>query len=265
MKGLKPERIITNSGRKRKGLGTFFMLLIVFAIGFYVGIKYDDYYPGSESPDVVSQEQGADGADDGAQVSNILKVPGQENMASLYSSESMDTGNEETSIDSGFLDGRMLDNGDTSGSTDQPGAEVGSLEKNDFEGDNAAEISGVENNTRREEGSERSTDIQEEAEAPEKALADAYTLQVAAFSTPEEAQTLVDEYRTKGYNAYIVPVENSRGEKWNLVKIGKFKTIDQAWNYSANFKRREGQDVYVESLGQGTVFNESWNQQSSSQ
>lgn len=262
MKGLKPKLILTKSGRKRRGSGSFFMLLIVFAVGFYVGTKYDDYYPGSDSSDVGSQVKGADGAnDDGA---NIGDVPGQENIAPLFSDESVNTGNEETSIDGKFLGDRMLGSGDTSESTDLHETGASSPEKNGFEGDNAAQTSKDENNSLSEEDSETTSYVREEADAPEKDIAYAYTLQVAAFSAPEEAQTLADEYRNKGYNAYIIPVENSRGEKWNLVKIGRFKTIEQAWDYSADFKRREGQDVYVESLGQSTVFNESWDQQNSS-
>jgi hypothetical protein len=53
-------------------------------------------------------------------------------------------------------------------------------------------------------------------------------------------------------------VENSKGETWNLVKVGKYSSIEQAWSQSALFKRTVGRDAYVETLGTKTVFNESW-------
>jgi len=263
MKELKPQLIITRPGRKRRGFGSFFLLVIVFAAGFYFGIKYDEYYAGNWSSGVQSREEAADGAND--KVTEIQNAPAQENMASLYSEESMNTGNtgkEETSPDSMFPGGRMLDGGDTSESTERPGTEAGSVEKNDIGSDNEAQLSEVGINVLGESGSDAASGIRGEANAPENTKVYAYTLQVAALSTPEEAEVLLNEYRDKGYEAYIVAVENSRGEKWNLVKIGKFKTLNQAWEYSADFQAREGREVYVESVGQDTVFNESWDQRS---
>lgn len=87
---------------------------------------------------------------------------------------------------------------------------------------------------------------------------ESYTLQVAAFATPEEARKAVAGYRSKGYNAYTVEVENSRGEKWILVKIGKYSNIEQAWSQAAVFRKSEGKEAYVETLGQKTAVNESW-------
>jgi len=263
MKELKPQLIITRPGRKRRGFGSFFLLAIVFAAGFYFGIKYDEYYYSNGSSDIQSREEAADGAND--KVTEIQNAPAQENMASLYSEESMNTGNtgkEETSPDGVFPGGRMLDDGDTSESTERPGTEAGSVEKNDIGSDNEAQLSEVGINVLGESGSDAASGIRGEANAPENTKVYAYTLQVAALSTPEEAEVLLNEYRDKGYEAYIVAVENSRGEKWNLVKIGKFKTLNQAWEYSADFQAREGREVYVESVGQDTVFNESWDQRS---
>ena len=96
----------------------------------------------------------------------------------------------------------------------------------------------------------------EDAEKPSSG--ERYTLQVAAFATPDEARKIVNEYRGKGYNAYTVEIENSRGEKWTLVKIGKYGSIEQAWSQAAVFKKREGTEVFVETLGQKTAVNESW-------
>lgn len=119
------------------------------------------------------------------------------------------------------------------------------------------------------EGSEEVTVLSPDTAAPEGEAApgeaekkpsagESYTLQVAAFATPGEARKLVNEYRGKGYNAYTVEIENSRGEKWTLVKIGKYGSIEQAWSQAAVFKKREGAEAFVETLGQKTAVNESW-------
>jgi len=93
---------------------------------------------------------------------------------------------------------------------------------------------------------------------PEKTPKRGYTLQVGAFADKAQADKAVSEYRSKGFGAYTVQVTNSRGETWNLVKVGKYGSIEQAWSQSALFKRSVGKDAFVESLGTKTVFNESW-------
>ncbi|MBI2485491.1 MAG: SPOR domain-containing protein [Deltaproteobacteria bacterium] len=72
-----------------------------------------------------------------------------------------------------------------------------------------------------------------------------YTLQIAAFKKIERAQKVVDELKGKGYDAYIVPIYNSREENWNLIKIGKFKTKEEAGNFAALLREKEGMVAIV--------------------
>jgi cell division septation protein DedD len=94
--------------------------------------------------------------------------------------------------------------------------------------------------------------------ATEQTIKGKYTLQVGAFADKADAEKAVNEYRSKGFSAYTVEVENSKGEQWNLVKIGKYASLEEAWSQSSLFKRTEGKDAYVEVVGKKTVFNESW-------
>jgi len=75
-----------------------------------------------------------------------------------------------------------------------------------------------------------------------------YTLQVAAFkdSEMERAQAFVNKLKDKGYDAYIIPVYNSRGEAWNLVRVGKFKTKEEATDLAVLLHEKEGIETFVD-------------------
>ena len=67
-----------------------------------------------------------------------------------------------------------------------------------------------------------------------------YTIQISAFKKLERAQKVVDELKQKGYDAYMVPTYNSKEENWNLIRIGKFKTKEEARNFVSLLKEKEG-------------------------
>jgi cell division septation protein DedD len=79
---------------------------------------------------------------------------------------------------------------------------------------------------------------------------DKYTLQVAAFAEMERAQKLVNELKEKGYDAYIVSTRNSRGEAWNFIKVGRFKTKEEAQDFADSFQEKETLEAIVEELDQ---------------
>ena len=256
MKELKPRLIITSPGRKRRGFGTFMMVLVIFAIGFYTGSKYGDYLFGTESPEVSARIQGPGSASEEQVVSGERDVPGRGNTDIIYSDDKQSTGDQKSLIEGGFIGAEMLEGTGSYPNAYPDGADQKSFMGNEDIARGEGLTSGFDNNTTAESDNDADTAVEDAGMS-----GSSYTLQLGAFSTPEEARAVADGYKNKGYDAYIVPIENSRGEKWNLVKIGKFNTIDQAWSYSAYFKNREGLDVYVELVEQGTVFNESWSQQ----
>ncbi len=76
-----------------------------------------------------------------------------------------------------------------------------------------------------------------------------YTIQVAAFEGMEKAQRVVSELKEKDYDAYIVSVSNSRGEAWNLIKVGKFETREQAQTAANNLlQQKQASEAVIEEL-----------------
>ena len=253
MAELKPRLIITSSGKKRRGFGTFIMVLLIFAAGFYTGTKYGDYLFGAGPLDETAQKEEPVSTFEEQTISGEQEIPESENRDIVYSGETQVAGVQKSLADEELFGDKVLEDTASSQSDDPDG--VGQmLIMGDT--DNAPQEVLASNNVTDEPDNEYDTVIET---APKQGSS--YTLQVGAFSTSDEARAVADGYKFKGYKAYIVPIENSRGEKWNLVKIGKFNTIDQAWSYASYFKNREGQDAYVETVEQGTVFNESWSQQ----
>ncbi|MGH7801452.1 MAG: SPOR domain-containing protein [Thermodesulfobacteriota bacterium] len=75
-----------------------------------------------------------------------------------------------------------------------------------------------------------------------------YTIQVAAFEGMEKAQRVVNELKEKDYDAYIVSVSNSRGEAWNLIKVGKFETREEAQTAANLLQQKEASEAVIEEL-----------------
>ncbi|HML94975.1 MAG TPA: SPOR domain-containing protein [Thermodesulfobacteriota bacterium] len=226
------------------------MLLIVFAAGVYVGTKLDDFgllgekeaaapvAPVTETRETISRSAAEPGDTSPGFAGRVAASSGDEGK-SPYEAVTIVEG------------GRIT----VAGQGEAPDtAEVGltsiSPERLSPTAEEATVLSP-------ETGTPEGGTAPQEAEKKPSA-GESYTLQVAAFATPDEARKVVNEYRGKGYNAYTVEIENSRGEKWTLVKIGKYGSIEQAWSQATVFKKREGAEAFVETLGQKTAVNESW-------
>jgi hypothetical protein len=85
----------------------------------------------------------------------------------------------------------------------------------------------------------------------ESDLGKRYTLQIAAFKDTdvERAEKLANELKDRGYYAYITPVYDSiKRETWNLIRIGKFKTREEAREFATVFQEREGMEAIVKEL-----------------
>jgi cell division septation protein DedD len=75
-----------------------------------------------------------------------------------------------------------------------------------------------------------------------------YTLQIAAFKTMERAEIGANELKNKGYDVYIIPTLNSKEESWNLLRMGKFKTEEEAENFASTLRQKEGIKAMVKEL-----------------
>ncbi len=260
MRELKPKLMIANSGRRRRGLGggfwTFLTFLIVFLVGVYVGTKVDDMYSAGERPSQAKKESPA--------VKNTVRYETDtepiidKSEITAGSADTTDNGEAVLSEDNKIS--REMIAAEPRLSVTAPGEDaktdpgLTSIDPAQMSGEAAAVDNAAPVKLETPAPDQVKADETKAGKAPKKG----YTLQVGAFANKADAEKAVNEYRGKGFGAYTVEVENSKGEKWNLVKIGKYGTIEQAWNQSAIFKKSVGKEAYVESLGSKTVFNESW-------
>jgi len=261
MSKLKPQLIIADSGRRKRGGGggfwSFLAFVIVFAVGIYVGTKLDEYgiigggdnkqSTVSESPSSVNTKNVRDteSKPDFSQETLSSKEPAVIISEKIQTGESMGDGASDLK-DSDNTDGYDADSGLVSLNPEDISSPGGDgMDEKDVENDDTVDV--------------EATTAKAERTETVNSGADGYTLQIAAFATPQEAEKVVNEYKGKGYDAYSVTITNSRGEEWNLVKIGRFSTIEKAWDESAIFERREGQEAYVETLDKETKDNESFN------
>lgn len=80
-----------------------------------------------------------------------------------------------------------------------------------------------------------------------------YTIQISAFKRADLARKYVEELRERGYDAYVNPVLNSKDETWHLVKVGTFASAEEAWDFAAIFQQSESTSAYVEVIGDPIV------------
>jgi len=238
MAKLKPQLIITGSNKKKNGfasgIGHFLILVVVFVLGVYVGMRIDD-------TDL-----------DGEQFGGV-----SENRAPVSQKNIVESGNVEVEIDPGIVPESVTES-------------TASIIEDKIDSTDLRTSTKNENNDL-----DSSSSITKDEDAPSSNLnnkfgiveeglvdstlepEDSYRLQVAAFGNLDDANELVAELKQKGYDAYIVTSPNSRGEVWNLIKIGNFKTAQEAWGFSTIYQSKEAGEVFVESLNKGRVYKES--------
>jgi DedD protein len=73
----------------------------------------------------------------------------------------------------------------------------------------------------------------------------AFTLQLSAFQTREEADRFAARLRDRGYAPYIVAAEVPKKGTWYRVRMGSFPSKDAATRYLTDFKRETQLDAFV--------------------
>ncbi len=73
----------------------------------------------------------------------------------------------------------------------------------------------------------------------------AFTLQLSAFQTREEADRFAGRLRDRGYAPYIVAAQVANKGTWYRVRMGSFPSRDAATRYLADFKRETQLDAFV--------------------
>lgn len=75
-----------------------------------------------------------------------------------------------------------------------------------------------------------------------------YTLQIAAFETESKSNKLLEELSNKGYKVYSMSVVNSLGDRWNLVRLGNFATLNEAQEFSELLLNSEGINSNIQAI-----------------
>ncbi|MEM7007504.1 MAG: SPOR domain-containing protein [Thermodesulfobacteriota bacterium] len=244
MTKLKPQLIVAGPNKKKggfaSGIGYFLVLIIVFVLGVYLGMRVDN-------PNFTNDQMPQSAQNETIQDNNSYSMDDEIVALSQNDNSVQDPRVSTPDTTSTYYKGRV-----------QPAQK----ERNDspFITEDAQDNEGV--NTPLLIAAQESTDnlnngLQVESLDVSLVDQDTYRLQVAAFGSIDQANEVTNELRLKGYDAYIVTSSNSRGEVWNLIKVGKFKTAQEAWNYAALYQSNEGGEVFVESLNKGRVYNES--------
>ncbi|HEX3036640.1 MAG TPA: response regulator [Thermodesulfobacteriota bacterium] len=66
-----------------------------------------------------------------------------------------------------------------------------------------------------------------------------YSVQVGAFQAGETAGKIADELVSKGYPAFVRTVDDPLKGRWHMIRIGKFKTMEEALDYGNQVNRKE--------------------------
>ena len=64
-----------------------------------------------------------------------------------------------------------------------------------------------------------------------------FTVQIASYATEDEAKKRANELKEKGYSAFYVPAQ-VKGKSWYRVSVGLFATEDEAKNYRKEFSTK---------------------------
>ncbi|GJM16085.1 MAG: hypothetical protein DHS20C13_14120 [Thermodesulfobacteriota bacterium] len=234
---LKPQLIITGSNKKKSGfasgIGHFLILVVVFVLGVYVGMRMDNTDMGGEQFGGVSEDAAPASQNNIVESSNVEVVVDPEIVPESVTKSTANIIEDE------------IDRTDLRTSTEN--------ENNDL--DISSSITVDDDSSSPNLNNEFSL-VEQNLVDPTSEPEDSYRLQVAAFGNLNDANQLVAELKQKGYDAYIVTSSNSRGEVWNLIKIGNFKTAQEAWNLSTIYQSKEAGEVFVESLNEGRLYKE---------
>ena len=252
MADLKPKLMLSRSGRRRSGggsIGSIIMFIIVFAAGFYVGGKYDglDGILGSAEKSLGIRQEESDRV---MSAENSIPVPERDIVSEAESknlaAESESDAPEQTVIDdrSVFPATNSLQVGQYK---DLSAPDIPSPDK----GPDGNQTTLTVNASEGADTGERNQDIVP-VDVDKGEVPGTFTLQVAAFKDEDEARQVASMYKEKGYDAYSIRLENSRGEIWNLVRIGKYDTNEQAIYNAELFSNREGQQPLIQTYYEDT-------------
>ena len=219
MKELKPKLILADSrrGDNRSNLKLFMVFVLGFALGIYSGMKLKDADANKIRPAGKKEAQYLDRPSE----IRSKKVYSEENSEVEYGSPSerqkTDPGQHDLTVGAASTTTTPIEskpnNPETEHLAESEPQQYRNLDKNKLEAGKGE-----------------------------------YTLQIAAFKTMERAEMGANELKRKGYDVYTISTINSKGERWNLLRMGKFKTEEEAKNFAATLQQKEGIEVIVKEI-----------------
>lgn len=87
---------------------------------------------------------------------------------------------------------------------------------------------------------------EEKVQKPSKSSS-LYTIQLGSFKSFDAANTLCDKYISKGYKAYIVSAALPGKGTMYRVRIGRFRDIKDAQEFSEEFEKKEKVSTFITS------------------
>lgn len=135
---------------------------------------------------------------------------------------------------------------------------IGLFKDDDFHGQGAWIVDDISSNTsdspqpmQKETGTEYEADLPGARATPSAGVAEpddavpreggglAFSVQVGAFLSKENAEKLATLLREKGYDAYLLPLNDGVDRSWYTVRLGSYGSLEEAQEKAAAFSEKE--------------------------
>lgn len=244
MEELKPRLILTKSNKSRFDIGKYIFFLTIFIIGFYFGYSYrsldsDILSEGKNKISKVTQKRfkklDPDRSVNSQAVSHVIekKKDDKTNYKETKENETVlvkkPNNNELKEV--GYKS-NIKNNLVVLGNRNQRNNDDTDIK--DSNSDNQSQKNKIQKN--------------KTVDALSAQGDSSYTLQIAAFETESKSNKLLEELSNKGYKVYSISVVNSLGDRWNLVRLGNFATLNEAQEFSELLLNSEGINSNIQAI-----------------
>ena len=242
MEELKPRLILTKSNKSGFNIGKYIFFLTIFIVGFYFGYSYrsldSDILLDSKNQISKVTEKRFKKLDPDKSVKSLAVNPKIENNKDVKENK---TNNEKLEKSETIL-AKNSDNSQMKDVIFKPNVRKNIIvtDKNvqNSKNDSGVKVLSSNNN------------LQDYEKLDESSSKDntSYTLQIAAFETERKSNEVVEELSNKGYKVYSISVLNSQGDRWNLVRLGNFATLNEAQEFSELLLNSEGINANIKTI-----------------
>jgi len=214
MEELKPRLILTKSNKSGFNIGKYIFFLTIFIVGFYFGYSYR-----SLDSDILLESKN--------KISKVTekrfkKLDLDKSAKSLLAKNSDNSQMKDVVFKPNVRKNIIVTDKNVQNSINDSDVKILSSNKKLQDDENLEESSSKDNTY--------------------------YTLQIAAFETERKSNEVVEELSSKGYKVYSISVLNSQGDRWNLVRLGNFATLNEAREFSELLLNSEGINANIETI-----------------